>query len=178
MKINCSQCGYTQSNASKFCAECGSRLVAAPMKKNYVAGFFLFLFGIGLFWGLGNIEQNKVLNSESSPASMITPKERQVKLLSVNYVDSSDMYFRLVGEVQNLSSEKMSGVSAVATIYDKQNQVMATDSFSIEYNPLMPDQVSPFTCIFRKNPLMDSYKISFKNSSGQIETIDARKKSK
>lgn len=123
--------------------------------------------------GSGNEPRADFENSRTA-LSKNAENQPSLKLITLNAVDSSPMFFRIIGEVQNISNEKLNGVSAVATVYDKNKQIIATDSFTIEYDPIMPNQVSPFTCVIKKNPLMDSYKVSFKTYKGELETLDGQ----
>lgn len=108
--------------------------------------------------GLGCVPpRSDTQSGYTSPQSTEPP----LKLLSMRDVESSQMYFRIVGEVQNVSNEKLSSIRAVITTYDSSDNLVSTEDALIEYNPLMPGQTSPYTVLIRQNPEIKSYKINF-----------------
>ena len=89
------------------------------------------------------------------------------RLESVNYVEA-------VGQVKNLSSQNLKNVAAVLQVYDKDDQFINSETTLIEYNPLLPSQVSPFRVLMSWNPAMQHAELSFKDLLGG--TIKSRKK--
>ncbi len=80
------------------------------------------------------------------------------------------------GEVKNISGRKLENVQAVATWYDKNNQMITSRSTLIEYKPLLPGQTSPFKVMASFNPAMESAVIEFKHLMGRkIPTYSSKK---
>ena len=55
---------------------------------------------------------------------------------------------------------------AVAFFYDANDQFITTDDAIIDYNPLLSEQVSPFTVMTRWNPAMKRARVEFKELMG------------
>lgn len=104
-----------------------------------------------------------------------TPK---LKLLSAQGT-KSEYFVEVVGEVQNISNDKIQSVWAVVSHYDKNGNLITTDESAIDFRPLMPNQRSTFKCLTQINPLMVTYKISFRDglAGSEIKYDDARQKS-
>ncbi len=183
--IQCPECKTTNQPNARFCSGCGVGFTFIPQpvkKKNSIAPLFwvLGLLGLALFIGVGNLPDNKsdkagFTETGETPDTQSTSENTPLKLLSMKDINSSDMYFRVIGEVQNTSTEKIDGVFAVVTAYDKSDELVGTEDARIDYSPIMPNQTSPFTVLMRQNPLIDTYKINFRKSfGGTIDYTDAR----
>jgi hypothetical protein len=68
--------------------------------------------------------------------------------------------------VRNISGESLRNVEAVVTFYDKSGGFITSDDAIIEYNPILPGQVSPFKTITTWNPAMHTASIEFKSLMG------------
>ncbi len=80
-------------------------------------------------------------------------------------------YVTAEGQVKNISGIKMERVKAMVTWYDNNGNMVTSDSSLIEYDPIMPGQISPFKVIERFNPLMKKANLEFKFMRGnQIST--------
>jgi len=75
-------------------------------------------------------------------------------------------YVTAEGRVKNISGKKLNRVQAIVVWYDKNGQMITYDSSFIEYNPVMPGQISPFKVIERYNPAMARATIEFKYFGG------------
>jgi hypothetical protein len=80
------------------------------------------------------------------------------------------------GQVKNISGSSLKSVAAVATFYDKDEGFITSDDALIDYNPIMPGQVSPFSVLEHYNPAMRSATVEFKYLMGG--TIPTRRKAK
>lgn len=76
-------------------------------------------------------------------------------------------YVTAEGQVRNISGRKLERVQALVTWYDKNKNMVTSDTSLIEYDPLMPNQVSPFTVMERYNPEMRSASLEFKFMFGR-----------
>ena len=90
-----------------------------------------------------------------------------LELLSWNW-ESEFEYVTAQGEVRNISSKKLENVQVLVTWFDGQNRMITSNSSLIDYNPIMPGQVSHFKVIEFDDPLMESATIEFKNMSGNV----------
>ena len=71
-------------------------------------------------------------------------------------------YVTAEGKVKNISGRKLKKVAALVTWYDANGNMITYDSSLIEYNPIMPNQSSPFKVMEQYNPAMKSATIEFK----------------
>lgn len=87
--------------------------------------------------------------------------EAQLVLFNWNW-SSEHGFVTVEGQVGNISGRKLQNVEALAQFYTADKKFITSDSALVEYNPLMPGQVSPFKVMATYNPLMKSASISFK----------------
>lgn len=71
-------------------------------------------------------------------------------------------YVTVEGQVGNISGRKLENVEAVARFFADDGTFITSDSSIIEYNPLMPGQVSPFKIMATHNPMMQRVSVAFK----------------
>lgn len=72
------------------------------------------------------------------------------------------------GQVKNISEKPIHNVTALVSFKTKADKLVTSDSSLIEYNPIMPGQVSPFKIISVHNPLMATASIDFMNLFGRM----------
>jgi hypothetical protein len=183
--IQCPECKTINQPNARFCSGCGVGFTVVPIKTkpNSIKPLFwlLGLLALALFiGGVGSVSNNNgnkagFTETGETPDTQATSENTPLKLLSMKDINSSDMYFRVIGEVQNTSTEKIDGVFVVVTAYDKSGELVGTEDARIDYSPIMPNQTSPFTVMMRQNPLIDNYQINFRKSfGGTIDYTDAR----
>jgi hypothetical protein len=71
------------------------------------------------------------------------------------------------GQVKNISQRRLERVEALVTWYDANKNFITSQSSLIEFNPIMPNQTSPFKVTARHNPAMKSASIEFKFLFGE-----------
>jgi len=71
-------------------------------------------------------------------------------------------YVTAEGQVRNNSGRKLERVQALVTWYDKNGDMITSEASLIEYDPILPEQKSPFKVMKRYNPAMKSATIEFK----------------
>ncbi len=76
-------------------------------------------------------------------------------------------YVTAEGQVKNIAGRRLEHVEALVTWYDKNENMITSDSALIEYDPLLPGQNSPFKVIARYNPAMKSAYLEFKTIRGE-----------
>jgi len=75
-------------------------------------------------------------------------------------------YFKLTGQVKNISDKPIENVQAVGSLYTKDRQFVKSETAIIEYNPILPGQTSPYTVMGTDNPAIESCEIEFKELMG------------
>lgn len=108
------------------------------------------------------VDTHSVQTNDQKSLSMV-PK---LDLLSFR-VDEGDSYITFVGEVKNISNENLD-ISAIATLYDKEGQIIKFDESFLLYHPIGPEQISPFSIRSSRVPNMKTYAITFKKFLGGI----------
>ena len=103
--------------------------------------------------------------SEPSSTPSYTPPPTpsyQLDLLSWNNTRGEYGYIYARGQVKNICSESLENVTAVVQYYTNDGTFVVSDSALIDYNPILPGQVSPFEVMTRDNPAIARGEISFK----------------
>lgn len=91
---------------------------------------------------------------------------QDLELLSWHWYHSRSMV-KAEGEVKNISDAPLNWVTVVISFYDKNGTFITKKDWDVEYNPVMPNQVSPFITLTRWNPLMETAKIEFKSRNNE-----------
>jgi hypothetical protein len=114
-----------------------------------------------------------------APAPAPQPKYQLALIASRGYESESGGYYFVEGQVKNISEQSLKNVTAVATWYDKDGDFIKTADALIDYNPILPGQVSPFKTITTGNPSMSKFAVEFKTLlGGALRTDDQSKKRK
>lgn len=75
-------------------------------------------------------------------------------------------YSTYEGQVKNISNLKLDNVQAVVTWYDRNGNMITSSSALIEYNPILPGQISPFKVMKTYNPAMEKAGVEFSKLMG------------
>lgn len=101
----------------------------------------------------------------------------QLELVDWNWhTTASESYVEVEGRVTNLTGKPLENVQAVVEFEDGSGNFITSDSALIEYNPVMPEQTSPFTVMARYNPEMKSASITFKELGGGTLSVYNKKR--
>ena len=73
----------------------------------------------------------------------------------------SSGYASVIGEVKNTSGKPLENVMAVGNWYTATEEFIVSDSALLTFNPIMPDQISPFKTMSTFNPLMTNCELHF-----------------
>lgn len=111
-------------------------------------------------------------------APTIAPTATQaylMELVAMNGAKTTSKHFEVRGQVRNISSQRLDNVQAVVSLYDSNGTFIKSEAWLIEFNPILPGQVSPFNVIFVDDPKRASYSASFKVYGGsKILVKDSR----
>lgn len=101
----------------------------------------------------------------------------QLALISSRGYESNGGGFHIVeGQVKNISDQPLKNVTAVATWLDKDGGFIKSDNAIIEYNPILPGQISPFKTMSSTNPAMEKYSVGFKTLFGGSLAVDDQRR--
>lgn len=174
----CPHCAESIQDEAKVCRYCQREVVArldplpkdAPVKKSN-AGRWVLLFLLGacvLGWMLKDVPPPG--RAVKSFVQSQRDTGDQIELLASRGFQSSDSYKRVEGQVKNLTSDAFRSVTAVVSWFDKDDRFISSDSALVDYRPLLPGQVSPFSVLVASNPEMKSFRVEF-TVSGRPLTI-------
>lgn len=178
--IRCPECKKNISDAANQCPHCGLQLTSemiehakanqSKLKKNVGIGclglivLMIILSVIGRENADKAPEKAKSLSSPSA-ATDVTEVSPMLELQGWHWSESYG-YAKAEGQVQNISEKSLKNVEAVVSWYAKNGDFITSDSALIEYNPLLPGQVSPFTVVTGYNPAMERATVEFKELMG------------
>ena len=120
----------------------------------------ILLLGILLVSGLacgGGLEAIPTPTPTPTP----TPIEYQLEVISWHWSRAYG-YITVEGEVKNISGMRLENVMANVVFRTEAEEYVTSADALIDYNPIMPDQTSPFTVIQKDNPLIYWAYLSFK----------------
>jgi hypothetical protein len=73
------------------------------------------------------------------------------------------------GTVRNVSGVKLEGVQVIVQWLTGEGEVAAADSAPVQFDPLLPDQTSPWILVAGSyNPEFKEYRLSFEDASGPV----------
>lgn len=89
---------------------------------------------------------------------------------------SSDRHVTAEGEVTNISGESLKNVEAVVTFRTKNGDFITSSSALIDYNPILPNQTSPWKVIATWNPETQTASVEFKTLRGRTLNAEEKKR--
>lgn len=99
----------------------------------------------------------------------------ELQAYSWSHEDDSN-YAIVVGQVKNISKKSIDAIEAVANFSDAKGTYISNNSSLIDYNPLLPDQNSPFKVMVPWNPAFKNLQIEFKQlMRGKLEHKEKKK---
>lgn len=155
--IKCKECNNEISKNADKCPHCGAPLGA----KQY--NIFSLIFVIIVIWFLWKIF-SPTSSVNPSVKAMVSTTSPSLKLLA-STCNHDNGFIHLEGEAQNISAKKLENIEAVGLFRAKDGTLVKSAEMLIEYNPIMPNQASPFHVITTSNPMIKTCNVSFKSLS-------------
>lgn len=124
--------------------------------------------GMGTSQAVDTARQNATNSTAStSVASTNTAPASVDELELISYSCNREYgFFKVTGQVKNISGQSMESVQAVGTLYTDNGTFVKSDTALIEYNPVLPGQTSPFEVITTDNPAAKKCQVEFKRFWG------------
>lgn len=94
-----------------------------------------------------------------------------LKVLAFNWKEDHG-YLIMEGLVKNTSSEPLKDVQAVAIYSDEDGTFVKSEDALVEYNPILPDQSSPFKVTTKNDPAIQHARPEFKTISGTTLDVE------
>jgi len=88
-----------------------------------------------------------------------------LELITFNW-HTEHNYAIVEGQVKNISSGSLKNVTIVASFYDASGSFITSADALIDYNPILPGQISPFKAMHTENPAMKKAGVEFKYLMG------------
>jgi hypothetical protein len=112
------------------------------------------------------------LRKQSAPAS----SSPWLALLNARARPSdSRLYFVVEGQVRNLTNEPLHHMGASVSWLDRNGKFVAAERNLIDYDPILPGQVSPFHVMSSRNPEITGYSLEFVEwIGGTVPWVDQR----
>lgn len=181
--IKCPDCGRDISDAAPVCLGCGRPIAAQggvlpvaqpPEKKKsspLAIGCLAVLVAFVALWVIGKIMSGGSSDRSVGTSLLTGSKETQAPTGPMLELIKSHWYTEYgyaiyEGQVKNISSQPLKNVEAVATFYDSNGQFITSSDALIDYNPILPGQISPFKVMKTENPAMKKASVEFKYLSG------------
>jgi len=157
--IKCKECGHEINKGAQACPNCGAK------KTKSASGRSLFIIGLVILF-LGYVSPSlRDTQSTKDESLEATPEEPKLLLLDWSWHEEGS-YAIVEGLVKNISDASLEDVQAACEFYTEDKDFITSDTSLIEYNPLLPEQTSPFKIYAKFNPRMHSAKIDFKKHFG------------
>ncbi|MFC1666336.1 FxLYD domain-containing protein [Candidatus Omnitrophota bacterium] len=120
------------------------------MKKILVILLLLILTPCIVYFATSDITHSTVLAEELEELELLRLKEYK-----------KDSFEIAEGRVKNVTDTLLKDIIAVVQWYNEKGKPIASDKAAVEFNPILPGQVSPFKVMTPYNPDMQDYSISF-----------------
>ena len=115
--------------------------------------------------GVSAPASNQATESELPPAPAPAPAAPLV-LLSLTGSDTGVGFHTVEGQVRNTSAANLENVMAVVSWFTAEDTFITSDEALIAYNPILPEQTSPFEITTQTNPAMSRFRVEFKTMFG------------
>jgi hypothetical protein len=135
------------------------------MRKDHLA-----LLSFGLVWACFGLSctggpSGGTTNRSTSPAP--TDQGPALELVALHREREYD-YLTAQGRVKNLTVGQLSDVMVEVEYYDSNGNLVTSKEGVLDYRPLRPGQISPFTVMLHDDPAIKTCRVKFKHLSDEI----------
>ena len=171
--VHCKNCGNSNPPGSKFCNQCASQL-SSPFcancgNKNPSEAVFCNQCGsklgvLNMVKPLAKNESTPKSTSKIDPplSSSTTAGQNATKLLSENFYEDSYGIVHVVGELQNISANRLRFVIVTASFYSSQNNIIGTRSSLTNPSVVEAGSIATYDIMVSKHDLATSPVASIK----------------
>jgi hypothetical protein len=156
----CPHCATMISAEAKICPHCRKIQVTSIFVSVIV--IFIVLYAIGEF---SITPQNSSISDYPSQTVPSAPAEPLLELQTWRWSENYS-YVIAEGSVKNISGRSLERIMAVVQFHDKNGNFITSADALIDYNPILPNQISPFKVMATYNPEMKNASIEFKYLMG------------
>jgi hypothetical protein len=191
--LPCPECKKKISETAGQCPHCGYQLTAdviAKSKENQARskkyagigclGLIVLMIIISMLGKDSTDNKPPAVGSRAIDSPVAPPPVQEapaLELISWNWSESYG-YAQAEGQVKNISGKSLKNIQAMVSWYTKDGEFITNADALLEYNPILPDQVSPFTVMTTHNPAMKKARIEFKTLFGGTVAYREKKKQK
>lgn len=157
--------------------------------KSKLSGFFVLfvsagLVGAGVFYFLSHLNEQKkekerreywMAMYDLEKESQERHSEPQLHLEAFKVTRFDNMSILAEGLVKNTGGEKLSYVEAVVFTYDINGEFISSKSTYLDFNPILPNQASPFKSYIDFNPAIKRFSVQFKDRHGALLPHESKK---
>lgn len=156
----CPHCATMIPEEAKICPNCRKK-----QGTNWIVWVFL---GLIVLYAIGKISATLHNSSTSDFLSQSSERSTEGPLLELQTWHWGENYSYAIAEgtVKNISGHRLEGVTAIVQFYDRNSNFITSADSVIDYNPILPDQTSPFKVITTYNPEMKKGRLEFKYLMG------------
>ncbi len=169
----CPHCATMIPVEAKICPHC--------RKKQGTSIIVWVIVGLIVLYAIGKISgtpQSSSISDYSSQSVTSTPAYPLLELQTWRWGENYS-YVTAEGTVKNISERSLKNVTAVVQFYDKNGNFITSADALIDYNPILPNQISPFKVMATYNPEMKKAGLEFKYlMGGTIEHTEKVKQKK
>ena len=109
--------------------------------------------------------ESEATESELPPAPAPAPAA-PLTLLSLSGSDTGVGFHTVEGQVRNTTDANLENVMAVVSWFTDDDTFITSGEALISYNPILPEQTSPFEVMTQTNPAMSRFRVEFKTLFG------------
>lgn len=138
-------------------------------------GVVLGLLASGVVGSLFSIPVSSTSNETGVESSRSSTPVVHLRLGKWSWRRSSDEHVTSEGEVTNVSGDSLKNVEVVVTFRTKSGGFITSASALSTYNPILPNQTSPWKVIAHWNPEIYNASVAFKTLFGPSLRVDKGK---
>lgn len=160
--------------AEKKCPHCATMIPAEAKicphcrKKQGTSMIVWVIVGLIVLYAIGKISgtpQRSSISDYSAQPAASAPAGPLLELQTWRWGENYS-YATAEGSVKNISGRSLEHVTAVVQFYDKNGNFITSADALIDYNPILPNQISPFKVMATYNPEMKKAGVEFKYLMG------------